>query len=417
MGYLWLLFLLLFLPEFKWFLKIDKDILNAVSTTRTNDYIPVIITSESKRELYEKVEELITKYSGKIKYHLPIIHGYAVEIPANRIKDIANTPCVKYIHYDATVNCLLNIATKAIKADIAHEFGYTGKKVTVAVVDTGIYPHPDLTKPENRIIAFKDFVNNKTSPYDDNGHGTHVAGEIAGNGLSSGGKYRGVAPNAKLVGVKVLNQEGGGNISDVIAGVQWVVENKDKYNIKVMNLSLGAEPRPFADPLVSAVNTAWKKGIVVVAAAGNSGPKKGTISSPGISPTIITVGAVDDKRTPETSDDTIANFSSRGPTPSGKIKPDVVAPGVNITSLNSDKSYLPGETSSIMDLKEAYISKSGTSMATPIVAGAIALLLEKYPELTPDKVKEMLKKSAVDLKAESIAQGAGEINIAKLLNL
>jgi len=293
---------------------------------------------------------------------------------------------------------LRKTAVSAINAPAAWAAGYTGKGITVAVVDTGIYPHPDLTEPANRIIGFKDFVNKKTSPYDDCGHGTHVAGIIAGNGGKSNGQYKGVAPEANLVGVKDLDNTGGRS-SDVIAGIQWVVQNKATYNIKVINLSLGAPAtQSYAtDPLSQAAGAAWDAGLVVVAAAGNNGPAAGTINTPGINAHIITVGAVDDRGTVDTKDDVIAGFSSRGPTIDGLTKPDLVAPGVNITSLASETSYLPKKNSgpggkpgkaaqaepqekpAQTTITNYYVTMSGTSMATPMVAGTAALILEKNP--------------------------------------
>lgn len=190
-------------------------------------------------------------------------------------------------------------------------------------------------------MAFRDFVNNRQSPYDDHGHGTFVAGVAAGNGYSSGGKYRGIAPEANIIGVKVMDKDGSGNSSDIVAGMQWVVDHQQEYNVRIMSLSLGAKPSNSRfDPLAAAVEAVWKKGIVVVAAAGNSGPKQNTIATPGISPMILTVGAVDDKRTPDYKDDVIADFSSRGPVNGRQVKPDLVAPGVNITAAKTDKSYV-----------------------------------------------------------------------------
>jgi len=271
----------------------------------------------------------------------------------------------------------------------------------------------------------------KTSPYDDCGHGTHVAGIIAGNGKMSNGQYKGVAPEANLVGVKVLDNTGGGRSSDVIAGIQWVVQNKATYNIKVINLSLGAPAtQSYAtDPLSQAAEAAWDAGLVVVAAAGNNGPEPGTINTPGINAHIITVGAVDDRGTVDTGDDVIAGFSSRGPTIDGLTKPDLVAPGVNITSLAADTSYLPKKNSgsrgkpgkalqAITQSKpqqttifDYYVTMSGTSMATPMAAGTAALLLEQNPNWTPDEVKKQMMGTAVDMGFAPNEQGAGEVHL------
>ena len=211
----------------------------------------------------------------------------------------------------------------------------------MAVIDTGIYPHPDLVYPENRIVAWNDLVNGKDSPYDDNGHGTHVAGIIAGNGASSRGKYAGMAPEAKLIGVKALDQDGSGNTSDIISGIEWCIENQKTYNIKAINLSIGgtAQDSYSQDPLCRATSAAWRSGITVCVAAGNDGPDASTINTPAINPNVISVGNLDDQGTVDTSDDILSDSSSRGPTIDNLMKPDLLAPGTNIMSLRPGRGY------------------------------------------------------------------------------
>src|SRR5690606_17662424 len=181
----------------------------------------------------------------------------------------------------------------------------------------------------------------RAESYDDDGHGTHVAGIIAGNGFASGGKDVGVAPGARLVGVKVLDQDGGSPISRVIAGIQWVVENRKNLKIQIINLSLGApaEKGYRKDPLSQAVEEAWRRGLVVCVAAGNRGPEEGTITTPGINPSVITVGSIDDQRTIPRLDDVMTDHSGRGPTVDELVKPDLVAPGARITSLKPGGEY------------------------------------------------------------------------------
>ena len=392
-----------------------------------NSIIPVII--QTQQGLQEKHKTWVQQNGGQIKHNLSIIKGFSADLPAAAIDKMAQDNDVIKITYDAQVHTCLDTAVPAINAPAAWEAGFTGKGVTVAVIDTGIYPHPDLIQPNNRMIGFKDFVNKKKSPYDDCGHGTHVAGIIAGNGTQSDGQYKGVAPEANLVGVKVLDETGSGPISDVIAGIQWVVENKDAYNVRVVNLSVGAPATEsyITDPLSQAVEAAWTTGLVVVAAAGNSGPEAGTISTPGINPPIITVGAADDRVTIDMEDDVIAEFSSRGPTIDGLSKPDLIAPGVSITSLAADTSYLPKKNSGLAGKPKAasqakslgkppqttisdyYFTASGTSMATPMVTGTSALLLEQSPDMSPSELKQQLLSNVVDLGFEADAQGAGEI--------
>ena len=195
------------------------------------------------------------------------------------------------------------------------EFGYG---VGVAIVDTGICLHKDFTEGGNRVVAFKDFINGKKEPYDDNGHGTHVAGIIGGNGYSSKGKYIGIAPACNFIIIKVLDHRGDGNISDVLAGLQWIIDNRKKYNIRVVNISVGTSAKDTMDEnslLVQGVNAVWDSEIIVVVAAGNNGPGPMSISTPGISRKVITVGSSDDNVSVELFGSKSKDYSGRGPTP------------------------------------------------------------------------------------------------------
>jgi serine protease AprX len=334
------------------------------------------------------------KAGDRIDYRLERLDMMTGQFCKDSLKQLSLHSDIEKVYLDQPVKALLNVATPAIGGTAArNRFGLTGKGVTIAVVDTGIYPHPDLINPTNRIIGFADFINGRAQPYDDNGHGTHVAGDAASNGFSSSGLYRGPAPEANLVGVKVLDAEGGGSFSSVLSGIDFVIQNKQTFNIRIMNLSLGAIPTmSYLDcPLAQAVRKAWRNGIVVFAAAGNSGPT-GTIQTPGFDPLIITVGAINDFNSVDRSDDVYANYTSRGPTVNGFIKPDLAAPGSNITSLISPNSTLanrfPGNR-----VGNQYFILSGTSMSTPLCAGACAQLLQAYPNLQPDRVKALLKET------------------------
>ena len=413
-----------FLPQrfsFATTVKISKELAGKIQSSK-DLRIPVIVqTTDGIKERHKSV---LQKHAGTLNHELSMIKGFSALVPVEAIDELVREDDVTGISYDYEVQSTLDVAAPAVGAPAYWTSGFTGKGITVAVIDTGIYPHPDLTQPMNRIVGFRDFVNNYSSPYDDNGHGTHVAGIVAGNGSKSSGQYKGAAPEASLVGVKVLDSTGGGRASNVIAGIQWVVQNKTAYGIKVVNLSLGAKATESSttDPLSEAVDTAWQSGLVVVAAAGNDGPAPGTINTPGINPRIITVGAVDDMGTVAVQDDVIAGFSGRGPTIDGLTKPDLVAPGVNITSLASDTTYLPKKNSgsggkpgkaaqAITQGKPAqttitnyYVTMSGTSMATPMVAGTAALLLEQNPAWTPDEVKRQMmssRLSTLKLRIES----------------
>lgn len=375
-------------------------ILNSKILSQSIEDLPVIIQfKEEAKTLIEDVREM----SSKVKCNLPIIHGFAGNLTTDLLFRLSSNPDIEYISFDSNVYTLLDIAMPSMKVDFPHREGFFGDGITIAVIDTGVAPHNDLVKNGNRIIGFKDLVNGKNSPYDDSGHGTHVAGIVAGDGYSSKGKYAGVAPKANILGIKALDKNGSGSSSDIIAALSYVVEKKDEFNIRIVNLSLGTIPNSSQsnDPLCKAVEKVIKAGIIVVAAAGNNGPDTESILSPGISREVITVGAVDDKRTIDPTDDTIATFSSRGPTLDGELKPDLVAPGVNIQSLSNAKL-------------DSYASLSGTSMATPLVTGSVALLMEKHGDLSQKEVKKKLINSCYDLKDKETNQGAGVLSLEKL---
>lgn len=394
--------------------KIDQRLIKKTQTLGSSELSAIVYCSG---QTLEGFKEHLEKLGAVIKYELPFMCACAVEISSNNLENMARSEHVKYISDDVNISTLLNIATQGVGADIVNKTGYTGKGIGIAVLDTGVYPHPDLVMPRSRIVAFKDFINKKRSAYDDNGHGTFVAGVAAGNGYSSTGQYTGVAPMADLIAIKVMNGKGQGSSSDILAGMQWVIDNRKRFNIRVMSLSLGSEAvgNAYSDPLAVAVGRVWDMGITVVAAAGNSGPKSGTITTPGVSEKIITVGAVDDKRTVDIKDDTIAEFSSRGPVGIRGQKPDIVAPGVDIISLNTDKSYVSGTRP--LPLRQQYRKMSGTSVSTPIVAGGVAVLLEKNPDLPPDHVKKLIMDSGRSLSADIYEQGRGLIDIKNLIGI
>ncbi|WP_108669124.1 S8 family peptidase [Peribacillus acanthi] len=345
---------------------------------------------------------------SKLKNEYRSISCCSAVLTPNAIENLlVSSPHIKMIHLDREVKALLDVATPTTKAVnlMKDDTVLTGKGINIAVIDTGIHPHQDL---EGRIKDFKDFVNNIEEAYDDNGHGTHCAGDAVGNGFLSGGLYVAPAPNAKVIGVKVLDKMGSGSLSTVMDGVQWCIDyNKDKpyeEKIHIISMSLGAsaqlyydenqQPCENCDPMVSIVEAAWDSGIVVCVAAGNEGDSPKTIASPGISDRVITVGAMDDRNTIEPrTDDGIAAFSSRGKTIYGIDKPDIVAPGVNIISLRAPNSYLDKfQKSNRVDSN--YFILSGTSMATPICAGVVALILEANKGIAPDVLKQKLMTGA-----------------------
>lgn len=285
----------------------------------------------------------------------------------------------------------------------------TGKdSITAAVLDTGIAQHPDFGR---RIIGFRDFINQKQQPYDDSGHGTHVCGILAGDGMASGGRLAGIAPEARLVVGKVLNKNGEGAVDNMLDGIEWILSVQAYYHIRVLNISIGVgklKEESDKEKLVNAVEKAWNRGIVVVTAAGNAGPEPMSISPIGASRQVITVGCHDGGYFGE-RESLCENYSGRGPSEYAIKKPDIVAPGTDIVSCSSKirKSYY--------GYRDAYVKKSGTSMATPIVSGAAVLLLQRMPQLTNEMVKNKLIYTATDMKEAWTKQGWGMININKLI--
>jgi len=370
--------------------------------------------------------QMMASRGGRMKFAFKHIKGAAYRIPARLLAWLETHPDVAYVTPDRRTKAAWDDDIPAVMDDIAlQQYGLDGSGIGIAVIDSGVYHHNDLKNANNtasRIVYSESFVPGDSSTNDGYGHGTHVAGILAGNGHDSQSgysqHYAGVAPNANIISLRVLDANGTGTDSQVIAAIQRAIELKDTYNIRVINLSLG---RPVFesyndDPLCQAAEAAWNAGIVVVVAAGNSGRDNsmgtqgyGTIQAPGNAPDVITVGATKTNGTPGRLDDTIASYSSKGPTLLDHIaKPDLVAPGNRIVSLAS-----PGSTllSNLLALNVSslptcilgictpgpggkYARLSGTSMATPIVAGAAALMLQHDPTLTPDTVKARMMKTA-----------------------
>ncbi|MGN0243207.1 MAG: S8 family peptidase [Lachnospiraceae bacterium] len=279
----------------------------------------------------------------------------------------------------------------------------TGSTVGVAVLDTGIYPHIDFLRYGNRIIAFQDFVNHMEQPYDDNGHGTHVAGIIASNGIHDRHTI-GIAPGAKLIICKVLDRNGNGKVDAVLSALEWIKRNHKKYNIRIVNISVGTPAKGVEDEnsiLVRKVNEIWDCGLVVVVAAGNYGPKSMSVTTPGISRKVITVGSYDKEMYKVGQNSSSVTFSGTGPTVSCIRKPDLVAPGADIYSC--------------LNAPNAHGKKSGTSMSTPMVSGAVALLLEDQPHLSNRLVKLRLRDSCRDMGLLRNQQGWGMLDVERLL--
>ena len=397
---------------------------------------------------------------AKVVGHVRLIDTYVVVVPDKSLHALAALPFVKRVSSDVPVqkNDVVTLERTFAK-EAFEDYGLTGEGVTVAVIDSGVSKHADLTDPDSgqsRIIGSMNFVPSSNSSDDANGHGTHVAGIVAGSGeMSSGPKsfktYFGMARGAKIVNVRVLDSLGQTKVSTLLSALQWVVDNRQKYKIRVLNLSLGhAVGESYTtDPLCQAVEKAWKSGIVVVCAAGNEGRSRklalgpdsdndgygteyGSIGSPGNDPYVITVGSMRSEDA-NRQNDTASTFSSRGPSMLDFVlKPDIMAPGNKIISLRKPLSFL--ELTSLTNVVPAkeyvsgagllsashYFRLSGTSMAAPVVAGAAALMLQKDPTLSPNTVKARLMLSAdkwfdANGEADPCTYGSGYLNVVKAL--
>jgi serine protease AprX len=377
-----------------------------------------------------QVAPIIERAGGNLKRQLAIINSQVAEVPNGALKSLANDPLVARVSLDRFAAGAMERTGITIGATAVRQaLGYDGFGVGVAIIDSGVSAwHDDLTGAgqAQRVVRFVDFVRNRSTAYDDYGHGTHVAGIVAGNGYDSSGARSGVAPAANLIVLKALDGSGRGRISDVIAALDYAVANKDALNIRVVNLSLatGVYESYNTDPLTLAAQRVVAAGIVVVAAAGNNGRSEngralyGGTTAPGNAPWVLTVGASSHAGTIDRADDTMAVFSSRGPTAiDDTAKPDLVAPGVGIESLSDPESalysldapYLLSGT--IATAYRPYLSLSGTSMAAPVVSGTVALMVQANPALTPNQVKAILQYTAlVYAGPDALTQGAGFLN-------
>lgn len=378
----------------------------------------------------ETAARLVRHAGGRVTASLDLVDGVAADLTPGAVQALRRNPQVTQVFPNVKVQATgdgpNNEAAMHPATDYPNVVGanlvmstMTGVSVTVAVLDTGFSNHQaiirgidDLNPVQaaavhageirpDRVVGFADCLNlpcdAKAPLLDPNGHGTHVATIIASTHTGSDNEWNGVAPGVNLVGVRVLDRYGYGTYAQVIAGIEWVLANREAMNIKVMNLSLSAPVQSpyWADPLNIAVMKAWEAGITVVAAAGNTGPAPMSVGVPGNNPYVITVGAFTDNYTPENwNDDYITPFSATGPTLDGFVKPDVVAPGAHMTAI-----MLPGSQISLdhaaYRVDSQYFQMAGTSQAAGVVSGIAALVLSHRPELTPGEVKHRLMETAL----------------------
>jgi serine protease AprX len=435
--------------------KVDK--LLEQSTSGSGQPVIIRVKPEAKERLKARLPR---RGRGPVEHNM--IGALTAVLDGREIAALAGDPDVLSVSADADVTSSAAASSSdsgtssVLKKALGLQDWFTGSSMTVAVIDSGIQSSTDFS---GRIVGMYDFTNGRngvlTTPLDEYGHGTHVAGLIGSSGASSNGKYAGVAPGIKLLSLKVLDKKGSGKTSAVIAALEFAVANKAKFGIRIVNLSLGHPIYESAatDPLVQAVEAAVRSGLIVVAAAGNYGTNPttgvtgyGGIASPGNAPSAITVGASNTAATDGRADDRVAAFSSRGPSwYDGLAKPDVVAPGSNLISNDVTGSTLSTDYPSLV-LKEGasrYLKLNGSSMASAVVSGLVAVMIEANnygnyqrwqeaqaalkrnqrsssypgaPALTPNALKAMLQYSATELRDgdgaayDALTQGSGEAN-------
>src|SRR3954452_6672309 len=363
-------------------------------------------------------EAALRSVGGRMLHSLDIINGFVALVPEAGLTALAHSGGVRSLtpnarlslqaQYGQDTGVASAVYTDVVRAGKTWAAGHSGAGVTVAVVDTGVDTTGDLA---GQVVRAVDFTSEGDGT-DRYGHGTFVAGLIAGTGLHSNGAIEGIAPDAKLVSLKISGADGATDVTLVLEALEWLKDFASTYNIRVVNLSLGfASPQSYAvDPLDFAVERLWSAGITVVTAAGNGGNAPGTVLAPGNDPFVITVGSSNDRTTVNNNDDKLATFSASGPTVDGLAKPDLLAPGRSIISSRS-----PGSTVDLANpgsaIGDVYGKGSGTSFSTGIVAGAAALALSKSPWLTPDQVKQRLVATARAMPGgATAATGAGVVD-------
>lgn len=368
----------------------------------------------------QRVTDAVRLVGGLVTADLPFVDGVAADVRADMLAELASTPGVtavtadreatyeEYAYDDTTTASNFTRTSQATKAWVE---GNYGKGVGVAVIDTGVSPMPDLA---GRIVHGPDLSGEGTT-VDSYGHGTVMAGIIAGDGADSatrdGGAFTGVAPSAHVVSVKTAGRNGAVDVSTILQAMHWVSAYRTQFNIRVLNLSWGvaSTQSPAVDPINYAVQRLWGEGIVVVVAAGNSGPHAGTVTKPGDDPVVLTVGAFNDQGDADSANDSVPSWSSRGPTAAGLTKPDLVAPGRTIISPRSYGSMMEANYPRAL-MAPSYIKGSGTSQAAAVTSGLVALMLAARPELTPDEVKERLVSTASPMPGiDRFTQGRGRV--------
>lgn len=391
--------------------KVDKA-LKPYLNINSKRKIPVIVCYRDNLKL---VKNKILYNNGKIKYEFVNTKAIACELASYSIDKLSEIPEISFICLDHKASLCLNSSNESMGLSHARIFKITGKNIGIGIIDTGVYPHPDLMQPRNAIYYFKDLIHGREKPYDDNGHGSFLSGCICSSGYSSGGIYAGVSPEANLCMIKAFDSSGNGFMSDIIMAVDLFLSIRDKYNIRILCLPFEF---PYmnslkVNPLELILKEALESNISVIVPSGNLGPQPYSVYFPGNMKDAVTVGSADCTST-NIRDVKVSIFSGRGPTVDGQNKPDIIAPGINVTSLSSDTSYVPiGRYKS--SLQTPYRTMSGTSISCALIAGICALLLEKTPELTPHDLKSILCLASISIGENKLSQGSGLFAFEKII--
>lgn len=392
----------------------------AVTDALADGDVEVIVQAHPDR--LDQARAAVAAGGGVVHHTLEIIDGFSATLTADALTRLETSETARSVSLDGEVQFSHTAPAgqdyddttfvETVRAHRLHRDGVTGRGVGIAILDTGVSPVADV---RGRLVGGIDLTV-EGDGVDRYGHGTFIAGVAAGDGAASGGRHAGVAPGAHVVPIKIAGRNGASDVSQVLAAMEWVVSHRDTYDIGVLNLSFGTDSRQSQrhDPMNMAVERVWDAGVVVVAAAANLGPGAGTIMKPGDDPLVITVGATDFNGSVGRQDDTIPDFSSRGPTPAdGFAKPDLVAPGAHIIGLRAPNSTIDRDHP-YARVDNAYFRGSGTSFSTGVVSGAVALLREAHPDWTPDQIKGALLSTATPgPTGDRMVEGHGMVHVLR----